>query len=214
MDKKWYSYVDIYDVVPDGRNSKDHDIGVLCESMIRFGFTQPVLINDADNKILAGHGRIKALQQLHSQGYEAPKRIDVTKDTGDDKIEYWSVPCHYININDKAEAEAYLIADNRLTEIGGWLDDKLVDSLQNILEETGSLDGIGWDLEDLDDLASITDEPLEVEEDVVKLKIGKYKAEVSKTAYDQWLIMVQKQVGKEKEDIVQWIVEQLQIEIV
>ena len=214
MDKKWYSYVDIYDVVPDERNSKDHDIGVLCESMIRFGFTQPVLINDADNKILAGHGRIKALQQLHSQGYEAPKRIDVTKDTGDDKIEYWSVPCHYININDKAEAEAYLIADNRLTEIGGWLDDKLVDSLQNILEETSSLDGIGWDLEDLDDLASITDEPLEVEEDVVKLKIGKYKAEVSKTAYDQWLIMVQKQVGKEKEDIVQWIVEQLQIEIV
>lgn len=214
MDKKWYSYVDIYDVVPDERNSKDHDIGVLCESMIRFGFTQPVLINDADNKILAGHGRIKALQQLHSQGYEAPKRIDVTKDIGDDKIEYWSVPCHYININDKAEAEAYLIADNRLTEIGGWLDDKLVDSLQNILEETGSLDGIGWDLEDLDDLASITDEPINVEEDVVKLKIGKYKAEVSKTAYDQWLIMVQKQVGKEKEDIVQWIVEQLQIEIV
>lgn len=214
MDKKWYSYVDIYDVFPDERNSKDHDIGVLCESMIRFGFTQPVLINEADNKILAGHGRIKALQQLHSQGYEAPKRIDVTKDTGDDKIEYWSVPCHYININDKAEAEAYLIADNRLTEIGGWLDDKLVDSLQNILEETGSLDGIGWDLEDLDDLASITDEPIEVEEDVVKLKIGKYKAEVSKTAYDQWLIMVQKQVGKEKEDIVQWIVEQLQIEIV
>ena len=214
MDKKWYSYVDIYDVVPDERNSKDHDIGVLCESMIRFGFTQPVLINNADNKILAGHGRIKALQQLHSQGYEAPKRIDVTKDTGDDKIEYWSVPCHYININDKAEAEAYLIADNRLTEIGGWLDDKLVDSLQNILEETGSLDGIGWDLEDLDDLAAITDEPIEVEEDVVKLKIGKYKAEVSKTAYDQWLIMVQKQVGKEKEDIVQWIVEQLQIEIV
>ena len=66
MDKKWYSYVDIYDVVPDERNSKDHDIGVLCESMIRFGFTQPVLINDADNKILAGHGRIKALQQLHN----------------------------------------------------------------------------------------------------------------------------------------------------
>ena len=99
---KWYSYVDIYDVVPDERNSKDHDIGVLCESMIRFGFTQPVLINDADNKILAGHGRIKALQQLHNQGYEAPKRIEVTKDIGDERIEYWGVPCHYININDKA----------------------------------------------------------------------------------------------------------------
>ena len=64
------------------------------------------------------HGRIKALQQLHNQGYEAPKRIEVTKDIGDERIEYWGVPCHYININDEAEVEAYLIADNRLTEIG------------------------------------------------------------------------------------------------
>ena len=48
--------------------------------MIRFGFTQPVLINESDNKILAGHGRIKALQQLHNQGYDAPKRIDVAVD--------------------------------------------------------------------------------------------------------------------------------------
>ena len=212
---KWYSYVDIYDVIPDERNSKDHDVGVLCESMIRFGFTQPVLINDADNKILAGHGRIKALQQLHNQGYEAPKRIEVTKDIGDERIEYWAVPCHYININDKAEAEAYLIADNRLTEIGGWLDDKLVDSLKNVLKETGTLEGVGWDLEDLDDLASITQEPLEVEDAIViKIGVGKYKAEVSKEKYDEWLIMVQKQVGKDKEDIIQWIVEQLQIEIV
>ena len=215
MEKKWYQYIDIYDVVPDERNSKDHDVGVLCESMIRFGFTQPILINKVDNKILAGHGRIKALQSLHNQGYEAPKRIDVSYDIEDEKIQTWYVPCHFINIKDKAEAEAYLIADNRLTEIGGWLDDKLVESLQHILEETGSLDGTGWDLEDLDDLASITDEPIEVEDAIViKIGVGKYKAEVSKDKYDEWLIMVQKQVGKEKEDIVQWIVEQLQIEIV
>ena len=215
MEKKWYQYIDIYDVVPDERNSKDHDVGVLCESMIRFGFTQPILINKVDNKILAGHGRIKALQSLHNQGYEAPKRIDVSYDIEDEKIQTWYVPCHCIDIKDEAEAEAYLIADNRLTEIGGWLDDKLVESLQHILEETGSLDGTGWDLEDLDDLASITDEPIEVEDAIViKIGVGKYKAEVSKDKYDEWLIMVQKQVGKEKEDIVQWIVEQLQIEIV
>ena len=155
MDKKWYQYIDIYDAIPNERNSKDHDVGVLCESMIRFGFTQPVLINESDNKILAGHGRIKALQQLHNQDYDAPKRIDVAIDMENGERETWMVPCYYINIEDKAEAEAYLIADNRLTEIGGWLDDKLVDSLKNILDETGTLDGTGWDLEDLDDLATI-----------------------------------------------------------
>ena len=92
---------------------------------------------------------------------------------------------------------------------------KLVDSLKNVLKETGTLEGVGWDLEDLDDLASITQEPLEVEDAIViKIGVGKYKAEVSKEKYDEWLIMVQKQVGKDKEDIIQWIVEQLQIEIV
>ena len=212
MDKKWYQYIDIYDVKPDERNSKDHDVGVLCESMIRFGFTQPILINKIDNKILAGHGRIKALQSLHSQGYDAPKRIDVSYDIGDEKIQTWYVPCHFIDIKEEAEAEAYLIADNRLTEIGGWLDDKLVDSLKNILDETGTLDGTGWDLEDLDDLATITDEPLEIEDDVVKIKVGKYKVEVSKYAFDKLCVMVQAQVGNNKDDITQWIVEQLQIE--
>ncbi len=212
VDKKWYKYIDIYDAIPNERNSKDHDVGVLCESMIRFGFTQPVLINESDNKILAGHGRIKALQQLHNQGYDAPKRIDVSFDIEDDKIQTWYVPCYYINIKDKAEAEAYLIADNRLTEIGGWLDDKLVDSLKNVLEETGTLDGTGWDLEDLDDIVKELDEPLIEEEVEVTLKIGKYKVKVSKNSFDEWLIKAQAEVGKDKEDIEDLIAQRLDID--
>lgn len=212
VDKKWYKYIDIYDAIPNERNSKDHDVGVLCESMIRFGFTQPVLINESDNKILAGHGRIKALQQLHNQGYDAPKRIDVSFDIEDDKIQTWYVPCYYINIKDKAEAEAYLIADNRLTEIGGWLDDKLVDSLKNVLNETGSLDGTGWDLEDLDDIVKELDEPLIEEEVEVTLKIGKYKVKVSKNSFDEWLIKAQAEVGKDKEDIEDLIAQRLDID--
>ena len=212
VDKKWYKYIDIYDAIPNERNSKDHDVGVLCESMIRFGFTQPVLINESDNKILAGHGRIKALQQLHNQGYDAPKRIDVAFDIEDDKIQTWYVPCYYINIKDKAEAEAYLIADNRLTEIGGWLDDKLVDSLKNVLDETGSLDGTGWDLEDLDDIVKELDEPLIEEEVEVTLKIGKYKVKVSKNSFDEWLIKAQAEVGKDKEDIEDLIAQRLDID--
>lgn len=212
IDKKWHKYIDIYDAVPNERNSKDHDIGVLCESMIRFGFTQPVLINESDNKILAGHGRIKALQQLHNQGYDAPKRIDVEKDIEDDKIETWFVPCYYINIEDKAEAEAYLIADNRLTEIGGWLDDKLVESLKHVLDETGSLDGTGWDLEDLDDIVKDLEEPIVEEVEEVTVKVGKYKVKVSKEAFEEWVIKAQGQVGKEKEDIEDLIAQRLEID--
>ncbi len=211
IDKKWYRYIDIYDVTPDERNSKDHDVGVLCESMIRFGFTQPILVNKSDNKLLAGHGRVKALQSLLENGYQAPKRIMVEKDIEDEKIEHWLVPYHEVNIEDKAEAEAYLIADNRLTEIGGWLDDKLVASLHNILDETGTLDGTGWDLEDLDDIVKELDKPL-VDDDEVTIKVGKYKVKVSKEAFDSWLIKVQSEVGKDKEDIEDLITQRLEIE--
>ena len=75
IDKNWYKLVDIYEVVPDKRNSKDHDIGTLCQSMQRFGYTQPILVNIQDKKILAGHGRVLALQTLKEQGYEAPKEF-------------------------------------------------------------------------------------------------------------------------------------------
>ncbi len=40
------------------RNVKDHDIGSIHESMNRFGFTSPLLMNEATNKLVAGHGRI------------------------------------------------------------------------------------------------------------------------------------------------------------
>jgi len=135
----------------------------------------------------------------------------VEKDIEDEKIEHWLVPYHEVNIEDKAEAEAYLIADNRLTEIGGWLDDKLVASLHNILDETGTLDGTGWDLEDLDDIVKELDKPL-VDDDEVTIKVGKYKVKVSKEAFDSWLIKVQSEVGKDKEDIEDLITQRLEIE--
>jgi hypothetical protein len=126
--------------------------------------------------------------------------------------ETWMVPCYYINIDDEVEAEAYLIADNRLTEIGGWLDDKLVDSLKNVLEETGSLDGTGWDLEDLDDIVKDLEEPIVEEVEEITVKVGKYKVKVSKLAFEEWVIKAQSQVGKDKEDIEDLIAQRLEIE--
>ena len=38
------------------------------------------------------------------------------------------------------------------------------------------------------------------------------KLKVSKNAYEDWALMVQSQVGKDKEDILDWITQQLQIE--
>lgn len=187
-------------------NPKDHDIGTLYNSINRFGFTQPLLINKATNKLLAGHGRLITLLQMQRAGDTPPDRI---LETDQD----WQVPVYLIDIKDEAEAQAYLIADNRLTELGGWKNDELLLSLKDIVEETGSLDGVGWDLEDIDDLMSTfeeEDDDTQVEE--ISIKVGKYKLKVSKNAYEDWALMVQSQVGKDKEDILDWITQQLQIE--
>ena len=120
---------------------------------------------------------------------------------------------YLIDIKDDAEAQAYLIADNRLTELGGWKNDELLISLKDIVEETGSLDGVGWDLEDIDDLMQSFDEEDEADETTeVPIRVGKYKFKVSQEAYEEWCILVQSQVGKDKEDILDWITQQLEIE--
>jgi len=206
MDKKFYKYIDIYEVQQADRNAKDHDIGTLTESMIRFGYTQPILIDKKTKKLLAGHGRIQALKTLKEGKYDAPKRIFVD----DNK---WFVPCHEIDMENEGEAEAYLIADNRLTELGGWNDELLLESLHSILQDTGSLDGTGWDLEDMDDILKAMEEPITQEKEDVTIKVGKYKLKVSQDAYDQWELMVQSQVGKDKDEIALWIAQQLQIEM-
>jgi ParB-like chromosome segregation protein Spo0J len=199
-------YKNIKEIEGADINPKDHDIGTLYNSINRFGFTQPLLINKTTNKLLAGHGRLITLLQMQRAGDTPPDRI---LETDQD----WQVPVYLIDIKDEAEAQAYLIADNRLTELGGWKNDELLLSLKDIVEETGSLDGVGWDLEDIDELMSTFEEDdndTQVEE--ISIKVGKYKLKVSKNAYEDWALMVQSQVGKDKEDILDWITQQLQIE--
>jgi ParB-like chromosome segregation protein Spo0J len=51
---------------PWPRNARTHSrkqIKQIAESIRRFGFTNPVLI-DGENRILAGHGRVDAARQL------------------------------------------------------------------------------------------------------------------------------------------------------
>lgn len=52
------------------RNARIHSrkqIRQIAESIRRFGFTNPVLI-DGENRILAGHGRVEAARELLAYG--------------------------------------------------------------------------------------------------------------------------------------------------
>jgi hypothetical protein len=122
-------------------NPKDHDIGVIINSIKRFGFNAPLIQNESDQKLVAGHGRLEALIKMYKSQYSVPKGILSDEDN------MWLVPVLTgLSFENEEEALSYLIADNKLTEIGGWDKDLLLNMLKNI----ENLDGVGFDLDDID----------------------------------------------------------------
>jgi len=150
-------YMPLSKLVRAPRNPKQHDLGALHQSINRFGYVAPVLINEATGRIVAGHGRIDALQQMKAAGHSPPLRVKV-------KDGEWLVPViRGIRFKDDAEAEAYLVADNNLTLLGGWDDNTLADVLSDLAAQD-SLEGTGFDGDDLDALLARLAPPSEFPE--------------------------------------------------
>ena len=126
------------------RNPKEHDLGALHSSLARFGYVNPMIVNEATGELLAGHGRLDALVQRKEIGEPLPERMQ-------EKDGEWLVPVIRGISLPSEEAAAYAIADNRLVELGGWDDALLVDVLQELSQGAG-LDGMGYDEDDLNRL--------------------------------------------------------------
>lgn len=122
------------------RNPKLHDVRQLSASVERFGFVQPFLVDEKTGRLVAGHGRLETLTSMKQRGTPPPEYVQVQ---GGD----WLVPVvRGVAFESEQEAEAYLIADNRLQEIGGW-DDKmlarmLAEASANV--EGAQLTGLGF----------------------------------------------------------------------
>jgi hypothetical protein len=92
-------------LVPYARNSRTHSdeqVAQIAASMREFGFTNPVLL-DADDGIVAGHGRVLAARKL---GMPA-------------------VPCLRLGHLTDIQRRAYVIADNKLALNANWDKDLL-----------------------------------------------------------------------------------------
>lgn len=106
-------WLEIGSLNPYENNSKKHpekQLRLLEKSIQEFGFLTPCLI-DENNNIIAGHGRTEAAAAL-----------------GMDKV-----PCVRVEGLTEDQRKAYIIADNRLTELGGW-DKELVAAELSLLD--------------------------------------------------------------------------------
>lgn len=141
-------YIPLSEIVRWPRNPKDHDLGQLHTSFERWGFTAPLLRDEGTGRLVAGHGRVEGLEQRKAQGLKPPERILLRED-GE-----WLVPVIVgVQFASEREAEAYLVADNRLAELGGWHQDQLLEVLaEHASRGEGALRGMGYDEEDIEAL--------------------------------------------------------------
>jgi DNA modification methylase len=137
------NYLPLSEIEPAIRNPKNHDLDALHESFSRFGFVMPLLKNMTTGRLTVGHGRLEELQRAKEGGQEPPKNIKV-------EGEEWLVPViEGHSFKDDTEAEAYLLADNRLVEVGGWTNEELVPILKD-LRDRQALAGTGYTTEEVD----------------------------------------------------------------
>lgn len=207
-------YLPLSEIVEADSNPKDHDIGQIYQSIKRFGFTQPIMINENTGKLLAGHGRLQTLQQMKQAGEKTPNRIK-------EKDDEWLVPVlKGISFEDDMEAQAYLIADNRLTELGGWNTGELVETLQDLIEGGLDLDGVGYDFDDLESMVNQIDDTgifdvdvlpdADDEETSVKIVVGRYRFSIEPENFYTWEEKISEMLGsRDSDEFVEWIQEAL-----
>jgi hypothetical protein len=141
MPERKLEYLLLADLVPAERNPKRHNAGGVSKSIARFGYIEPVVLDERTGRLVAGHGRMEALMTARDAGETPPDGIRL------DKNGAWLLPVlRGWESNSDAEAEAYLLASNRLVELGGWDQAELDASLAALAAiDAQWVEVAGWD---------------------------------------------------------------------
>lgn len=146
--------VDVSILRPYERNAKKHSddqVAKLVESIREFGFISPCLI-DKEMNVIAGHGRIMAAKKAGMK----------------------TVPCVFVEGLTEEQRRAYILADNRLTELGDWDMQLVQQELQDLSKLNFDVDLTGFSMDicfesklDEQDPDEWTEEDAEVPEEPV-----------------------------------------------
>lgn len=148
-------------LAPNPRNARTHtpkQISQIGVAIKRFGWLVPIVI-DENNMILAGHGR-----------WEAAKKMRMTE-----------VPVIRANFLSDADRRAFVLAENRISQLSGWDDDILQAELKALFEDGYEIEITGFSVANLD--ISVPSEAGSDEPDTPELPLNP----VSRVG-DLWLI--------------------------
>lgn len=136
MDDRRVEYMPIAAIEPAPRNPKAHAVEAIAKSVDRFGLAELPLIDERTGRLVAGHGRLDDLIARRRDGEPPPAGVRVGPGGDGD----WLVPVirGWASTSDE-DAEAYLVASNRLSDLGGWDDEGLHDLLSDLAEQDAAL---------------------------------------------------------------------------
>ena len=163
------TYRRIEELKPDPANPRRHSkkqIRQIAESIKAFGFNVPILI-DRHGDIIAGHGRWLACRDL----------------------DFTEVPTLCLDHLTPAQARAFMIADNRLTEIAVW-DDRLLAQQLKELTLVGldfDIEVTGFEMGEIDLRIASLDDPAQAEADPTDVVPEIPATPLSKLG-DMWLL--------------------------
>jgi len=157
------------ELILDPANAREHSkkqIQQIAESIKAFGFNVPILI-DTERKVIAGHGRLLACREL---GWD-------------------EVPTISLGHLSEAQACAFAIADNRLTEIARWDDRLLAQQLHalSLQELDFDLEVTGFEMGEIDLRIGALEEGANIAKPAATIPTPAFAAPVSK-AGDLWLL--------------------------
>ena len=141
-----HKIVPLADLIPYANNARTHSpaqVSKIAASIKEFGFTNPILI-DANNGIIAGHGRVLAAQ----------------------KLKLAMVPVIELGHLTDAQRRAYILADNRMALDAGWDADLLKLELLSLKDEGFDLELTGFGLDEIGELLNDGTEGLTDPDDV------------------------------------------------
>jgi len=129
-------YVDVESLEAWDRNPRTHADQAIRDSVVAFGFRDPIAANRATGEIEEGHGRVSCLLALKSEGAAPPPFVLV-------KGGSWLVPVIWFS-DDRLTQERYALAHNRTQDMGGY-DEAKLDALLADLGGQDALLGTGFE---------------------------------------------------------------------
>ncbi|WP_240504339.1 site-specific DNA-methyltransferase [Tsuneonella mangrovi] len=142
-------YRPIEAITPFSSNPRKHSraqIRKLQASLAAFGWTNPLIVDDANN-LICGHGRLMAAMDLGMS----------------------EVPVVDLGQMSEADRRAYIIADNRLAEDAQWSKELLRSELSGLIELGYEVELTGFDTFEIDGILSFDDTGDADQEDRVDL---------------------------------------------